>query len=157
MSALKPYQNRILVLLTQQELLIAELYRFFSSLYPETREFWDDAAKEEMEHAGWVEYLYAKAQASEVYFREEQMKTYTVESFVKYLEDNLAKVKQKAPTLQAAFSLALNIENSLIVKKLFDRFHSDHQELTILLRRLQDDMGAHRKRIEKMAAAYPQT
>lgn len=153
--ALKTYQNKILVLLTRQELLIAELYRFFAGLYPETRDFWDAASKEEMEHAGWVEYFYNKAQASEVYFQEDQIKTYTVESFVKYLEDSIAKVKQKAPTQQAAFSLALSIENSLLVKKVFERFQSNDKELAILLRRLQDEMVQHRKRIEQAAATPP--
>lgn len=153
MSPLKPYQNKIIALLTQQELLVAELYRFFSGLYPDSRDFWNDLAREEMEHATWVEYFHNKAQSSEIEFREDQIKTYTVESFVKYLQDTLAKVKQKAPTQQAALSLAVNIENSLLVKKIFDRFQSHDRELGMQIRKLQDGLHDHRKRIEKMAAA----
>jgi len=155
MSQLKEYQNKILSLLIQQELLVAELYRFFSSLYPETRDFWNELAREEMEHATWVEYLQTKAQSSEVEFREDQLKTYTVDSFVKYLQDSIAKVKEKAPAQQAAFALAIGIENSLLVKKIFDRFHSTDKELGMLIRKLQDGLHEHRQRIEKMAGSSP--
>ena len=154
MSPLKPYQSKIIVLLTQQELLVAEFYRFFSSLYPDLREFWSDLAKEQMEHATWVEYLYKKAQEGAVHFDEDKIKTYTVESFVKYLEDNLARVKEKAPAPQAAFSLALNIENSLLIKKVFDRFQSADRELSNLLLSLREKKVDHRKRLEVQSAPF---
>lgn len=54
MSPLKPYQSKIIVLLSQQELRIAELYRFFAGLYPDLREFWTDMSKEHMEFATWL-------------------------------------------------------------------------------------------------------
>jgi rubrerythrin len=154
MSPLKPYQSKIIVLLTQQELLVAELYRFFASLYPDLREFWNDLAKEQMEHATWVEYLYKKTNDGAVYFNEEKIKTYTVESFVKYLEENLAKVKEKAPTPSAAFSLALNIENSLLIKRSYERFQSADRELSNLLLSLREKKADHRKRLEARSAPY---
>lgn len=154
MSPLKPYQSKIIVLLTQQELLVAEFYRFFSSLYPDLRDFWGDLAREQMEHATWVEYLYKKTQEGSVHFDEEKIKTYTVESFVKYLEDNLARVKEKAPTPSAAFSLALNIENSLLIRKVFDRFQSADRELSHLLLSLREKKVDHRKRLEVQSAPF---
>jgi len=154
MSPLKPYQSKIIVLLTQQELLVAEFYRFFSSLYPDLREFWGDLAKEQMEHATWVEYLYKKAQEGSVHFDEDKIKTYTVESFVKYLEDNLIRVKLKAPPQPAAFSLALNIENSLLVRKVFERFQSADREISNLLLSLREKKADHRKRLDVQSASF---
>ena len=154
MSCLKPYQSKIIILLTQQELLVADLYRFFASLYPDLREFWNDIAKEQMEHATWVEYLYKKAQEGAVYFSEEKIRTYTVESFIKYLQDNLARVKEKAPTPSAAFSLALNIENSLLIKRVFERFQSADRELSNLLLSLREKKVDHRKRLEVQSAPF---
>ena len=154
MSPLKPYQSKIFVLLTQQELLVAEIYRFFAGLYPDLRDFWGDLAKEQMEHATWVEYLYKKASEGSVYFNEDKIKTYTVESFVKYLEDNLTRVKEKAPTLSAAFSLALNIENSLLIKRAFDRFQSADRELSNLLLSLREKKADHRRRLETQSVPY---
>jgi rubrerythrin len=148
MSPLKTYQSRIVYLLTQQELLIAEIYRFFAGLFPERRDFWEDLARDQMEHATWVEYFYKKAASDTIRFEEGKIKTYTVESFVKYLEENLAKVKEKAPTLQAAFSLALNIENSLLVRRVFELFLSSDPEMIKLLKNLQTKLKAHRSRIE---------
>lgn len=153
MSPLKNYQSRMISLLTRQELLVAEIYRFFSGLYPATREFWDGMAKEEMEHAGWMEYFSHKAQSAEMHFLEGHLKTYTVESFVNYLEESLAKAKEKAPPPHAAFSLALNIENSLLVKKIFERFASSDRELNMLLLQLQGKMDDHRARMMHMAAS----
>jgi rubrerythrin len=152
MSPLKTYQSRIAYLLTQQELLVAELYRFFAGLFPEYRTFWDNLAREEMEHATWVEYFYKKASTDTVRFEEGKVKTYTVESFVKYLGENLAKVKDKAPTLQAAFSLALNIENSLIVRRVFDFFLSSDPEILSILKDLRSKLFEHRRRLEQAAA-----
>jgi hypothetical protein len=153
MSPLKPFQSRIVFLFVQQELLIAEIYRFFAGLFPESREFWDAASREEMEHATWLEYFYKKTSSDEVRFLEGQVKTYTVESFVKYLEENLAKVKEKAPSQQAAFSLALGIEHSLLVRRIFDHFQSSDPETAGLLRDLREKLKDHRKRIETRTAA----
>jgi hypothetical protein len=154
MSPLKPYQSKIIVLLTQQELLVADIYRFFSSLYPNLREFWNDLAKEQMEHATWVEYLYKKAQDGAVHFDEDKIKTYTVESFVKYLEENLARMKERAPTASAAFSMALDIENSLLIKRVFERFQSADRELSNLLLSLREKKVDHRKRLEAQSAPF---
>jgi len=154
MAQLKMYQGKMILLFNRQELLIAEMYRFFASLFPETREFWTDLCREELEHAEWVEYLYKKTQTDSVIFHEEKLRSYTVESFVKYLESNLAKVKDKAPTLEAAFSLALNIENSLLVQRVFDHFQSNDKETSILLRGLQSRMKDHRKHVGEQAARY---
>jgi hypothetical protein len=145
---LKTYQSRIVYLLTQQELLTAEIYRFFAGLFPEHRDFWENLAREEMEHATWVEYFYKKAATDTVLFEEGKIKTYTVESFIKYLQDNLAKVKEKAPTLQEALALALGIENSMLVRRVFDMFVSSDPETMTILRDLRAKLKDHRKRVE---------
>ena len=151
MSSLKPYQGRIIALLAKQELLVAEIYRFFSGLFPETRDFWDTLSKEEMDHATWMEYLYKKAQAGTVRFSEDKMKTYTVETFVNFLNDTLTKIKERAPTVQGAFSIALDIEKSLLIRRVFDHFHSSDRELAGLLLDLRRKMKDHRTKIEEKA------
>jgi|OpeIllAssembly_1097287.scaffolds.fasta_scaffold593184_2 rubrerythrin len=153
MSPLKPFQSRIIFLFVQQELLVAEIYRFFAGLFPETRDFWEGASREEMEHATWVEYFYKKTATDEVRFQEDKVKTYTVESFIKYLEDNLAKVKEKAPTQKEAFSIALSIENSMLVRRIFDHFQSSDPETDGLIRDLREKLKDHRKDIETRAAS----
>jgi hypothetical protein len=154
MSPLKSFQSKIIVLLSQQELRIAELYRFFASLYPDLREFWTDLSKEHMEFATWLEYFYKKSDEGIAQFQEGNVKTYTVESFVKYLEDNLTKVKEKAPTPQAAFRLALDIENSLIIKRVFDRFQSGDRELANVLVTLRDKKRDHLRRLEVQSPPF---
>ena len=154
MSPLKGYQSKIIVLLTQQELLLAELYRFFAHLYPDLRDFWSELSREQMEHATWVEYCYKKAEEGAVNFEEKNIKTYTVESFVRYLEENLAKVKEKAPSPQGAFSLALGIENSLLIKRVFDHFQSGDQELTTLIESLRKKKKEHLKRLEIQSTPF---
>lgn len=154
MSPLKSYQSKIIVLLTHQELLIAELYRFFAGLYPDLREFWSGLSREQMEHATWLEYCYKKAGEGSLNFEEGKIKTYTVESFVKYLEENIAEVKEKAPSPQGAFSLALGIENSLLIKRVFDRFQSGDRELTTLLGSLREKKKEHLKRLEVQSTPF---
>lgn len=154
MSPLKTYQSRIVYLLTQQELQIAEIYRFFAGLFPEHRNLWEELSREAMENATWMEYFYKKAATDAVRFEEGKVKTYTVESFVKFLEDNLAKIKAKAPTLQVAFSMALDIENSLIVRRVFDLFLTSDPDTQTLLKDLKDKLAEHRKKVERAAAEF---
>jgi rubrerythrin len=151
---LKDYQEKIVALLIRQELLVAELYRFFAGLYPDLREFWTDMAREELEHATWLEYLLNKARTGAVIFREEKIRTYTVESCLKYVEESLAKVKERAPLPKAAFSLALSLENSLLLKRIFNHFQSADPELSALLTGLQTKLESHRRRIEIQAAPF---
>jgi rubrerythrin len=152
MSPLKPYQGRIIVLLTQQGLLVAEIYLFFSSLFPNLRDFWAALSKEEMYHASWLDYLYRTVQNGTVHFNEERMRTYTVETFIKYLTDTLAKVKQRAPTLREAFSIALDIENSMLMRRIFDHFQTSDRQLATLLRELRLKNAQRRGRIETRAS-----
>lgn len=152
MSPLKPFQSRIVFLFVQQQMLVAEIYRFFAGLFPDSRDFWETACREEMEQATWIEYFYRKTTNDEVRFQEDKVKTYTVESFVKYLEDTLAKVKEKAPSPKEAFSIALGIENSLLVRRIFDHFQSSDPETSGTLRDLREKLKDHRKRIETRAA-----
>ena len=154
MSPLKGYQSKIVVLHARQELILAELYRFFAHLYPDLRDFWSELSREQMEHATWIEYCHKKAEEGSLNFEEGNIKTYTVESFVKYLEENIAKVKEKAPSPQGAFSLALGIENSLLIKRVFDRFQSGDQELTTLLGSLREKKKAHFKRLEIQSTPF---
>lgn len=154
MSPLKGYQSKIIVLLTRQELLLAELYRFYANLYPDLRDFWSELSREQLEHATWVEYCYKKAEEGAVNFEEKNIKTYTVESFVKYLEENIAKVKEKAPSPQGAFSLALGIENSLLIKRVFDHFQSGDHEFTTLLGSLRGKKKEHLKRLEIQSTPF---
>jgi rubrerythrin len=154
MSPLKPHQGKIIVLLTHQELLIAELYLFFSSLFPNLRDFWDALSKEEMEYASWLDYLYRKVQNGTVHFNEERMRTYTVEAFVRYLNDMLTKVKQRAPTLREAFSISLDIENSMLIRRIFDHFQTSDRELAARLRELREKIAHHRGRIEARSADH---
>lgn len=154
MSPLKPFQSKIIVLLTQQELRIADLYRFYAGLFPELREFWTGMSTDQMEYATWLEYFYKKADEGAVQFEEGKVKTYTVESFVKYLEDGIARVKEKAPPPPAAFRLALDIENSLMIKRVFDHFKSADRQLINLLNTLREKKKDHLKRLEIQFAAF---
>jgi hypothetical protein len=63
-------------------------------------------------------------------------------------------VKEKAPTTQAAFRLALDIENSLIIKKVFDRFQSADRKLATLLGTLRDRKRGHLKRLEVQSTPF---
>ena len=58
------------------------------------------------------------------------------------------------PSPQAAFSLALNVENSLLIKRVFDRFQSGDRELSNLLQSLREKKVEHRKRLEVQTAPF---
>ena len=152
MATLKPYHGRMIALLAQQKMLIADLYKLFSGFYPDNREFWSSLAIEVMEHATWVEYFYRKAVNGEIHFQESQAKTYTIESYIKYLEDTIARVKGKAPLQSAAFSIALGIEQSVLIKKIFDHFLASNTDLANQLNSLRQRSLDVKKKIQDRAA-----
>lgn len=151
-SDLKEYQNKMVYQLVQQKFLTAELYKLLAGHYPEYADFWSSISEEELEHASWLEYLFKKVQEEFVVFEEKGIKTYTITAFLAYLQDAIKLAKDEKPSLSKALSLTLDIERSLLEKRLFEHFIGQDREMSTLIRDLKRKMRDHGERIDKKAS-----
>ncbi|HAK60466.1 MAG TPA: hypothetical protein DCO77_08805 [Nitrospiraceae bacterium] len=150
MTLLKNYQQRILGLMIDLEFKLAELYAILSEQFYAQREFWSSISAEELEHAEWLEYLYKKAGDGSLMFNEESTKTYTVEAFLSYLTGVIEKAKHRDLSLAQALSLSLDIEKSMLEKKVFEHFQSNSLDLKNVLKTLKDETERHATTIRGM-------
>ncbi len=146
---IKDYQTTMLSLFIGLELKLAQLYRWLAIKFPEEADFFMEQHNEELKHAQWIEYFTDKVKAGQLMFNEDKTRTYTVNSFVNYVE-NIFVQTQGTLTLLKALSLAASIEESLIERKVLDHFSAESHEHRVLIERLKSDTNEHAVRLRQL-------
>ena len=147
---LKPYQKKIIDLLLEQEMLLARLYTTYSKKFQELQDFWRELAKEERQHAKWIQQLYEAEKDSLVLFDEGRIKTYTMKTFISGLEEALGKVELKEFDSWRAIVYACDIERSLIEKNVFSHFYGLTENAINVLKLLKKHTDDHLNRLEDL-------
>jgi len=148
--SLQVYQQKMIDLMTQQELTLAELYQFLSKRYSAHEEFWISLQGEELKHAQWVEYLGARVAEGAAIFREDKTRTYTVQAYIDFLKSSIHKFKTTTMPFKAALALAVDIEGSLLERKVLQHFQGDDPELVKTLQKLSLETAEHLKKVKAM-------
>ncbi len=114
--------KKIIELLAKNEAKLAELYLEYSKNYPQ--DIWQELVRDERVHFQWINTL---KDIPGVVFSSERFSVEAIESMIEHID----KLKQEAlnKSLIEAFSIALDLENSLLEKKYFSTFKSDEEEL----------------------------
>lgn len=146
---IKDYQKKMLSLFIGLELKLAQLYQRLAAKFPEEADFFMEQHNEELMHAQWIEYFADKVEAGQLIFNEDKTRTYTVNSFVSYVENTIAET-QGGLTLLKALSLAASIEESLIERNVLGHFSTDSNEQRILIGRLKADTNEHAVRLRQL-------
>ena len=144
------YQHKIVDLMIEQELTLAELYLFLSKRYSEQGDFWLSLQGEELKHAQWVDYLKERVMAGTALFYEDRTRTVTIQSFIDHVNSIIKKFKTRKMPLKAALSLAVDIEASMLEQKVFKHFEGDDPELVRTLRKLSEDTARHLMIVQNM-------
>ena len=108
---LKPFQEKIIEQMIIQETMLSELYEYFSKQFPKYKKFWLEISSEEERHAKLLQKLLNAAQKGHIVFSEGKIKTYTLDAFIKRLDDLLKKAKNNEFTLKSAL---INYEGTFI-------------------------------------------
>jgi len=146
---LKPFQEKILQQLIQQENMLSELYEVFAKQFPAHEKFWKHLSMEETRHAKLLEKLYAAATTEKIFFDEGKIKTFTLNAFLSRLGDIVKKAKNHEYTLSAALTCAVDYETSLIEKSIFTHFDSLNDKVKGTLKILQSETLNHVDRVRK--------
>jgi len=147
--SLKPFQEKILRQLIQQETLLSKLYALFSKQFPQQKEFWEKLSKEEERHSKLIEKLFEAAKSDLVFFNEGKTKTYTLEVFIKRLEGIIEKAENGEFNPPSALSCAVDYESSLIEKNVFYLFDSLSDKAKGTIKILQTETLKHVERIKR--------
>ncbi|GAB4114257.1 MAG: hypothetical protein Kow00103_07670 [Candidatus Caldatribacteriota bacterium] len=145
--SLEKEQLKIIDLLAKHERLISKLYTEYSQRFPLKRDFWLRVAREEVEHAEWLEKLKSKLEEKKLYFREGRFNEEAIHTSLDYLKGQMVKVQGEGITLKNALSIARDIENGLIEKKFFEVFEPDCQEIKQVFKDLSLATREHYNRI----------
>ena len=154
---IKPFQEKILQQLIDQEALLSRLYAIFSKQFPEYQEFWEELSKEEVRHAKLIEKLFEATKTGKIVFDEGKIKTYTLAAFITRLEGIVEKAERGELTPASAFSYAVDYESSLIEKNVFSHFDSLSDKAKNTLKILQIETINHVERIRNARKAMLST
>lgn len=146
---LKPYQEKIINQMITQERLLSEIYALFAKNFPQYSGFWTELSEEEKRHADLIEKLGEAEKKGLVFFDEGKTKTYTLSAFIDYLEKQSEKARNKEFGIAAAFSCALDLEQSLIEKEVFTRFDSVKEMNRSVLNKLRNETKNHIEKIRQ--------
>jgi hypothetical protein len=144
---LKPDQEKLLGLLNQQEERLSELYRLYSDKFPERKEFWNELAAEEAQHAKWVISLLNSARKGVIHFDEGRINIHTLNTFVKGIENTIQKTREADASELSAITYALDIEKSLFEKNIFGHFKAVSNKAVKILALLQQKTAVHHEKI----------
>ena len=145
---LKPYQKKIIDGLVRQETLLAKLYTLFAEQFPEHAQAWSELAIEEKKHASWLQQLHDAGEKGIILFDEGKIKTYTMDTFINYLEGIIAKAESGELSLANAISHTIDLERSLLEKNTFSHFDSTSEKARSVLKRLTRETENHIERIK---------
>ena len=147
---LKENQINVIEMLARNEEAISRLYTAYADKFPDYKNFWSDLADEEIEHSSWLRGLFPQFQEDSIYFNEGRFKPGAIQTFLNYLERELAKAREQEMLLINALSTALYIEEALIERKFFEVIEGDSAEVKHVLLDLDVATLNHIDRVRKV-------
>jgi rubrerythrin len=147
---LEPYQQKIIELMERQESLLSEVYGIFAEKFPDHTKFWTKMAYDEKKHASIIKKLYDLIGKDNVAFDEGKIKTYTLNTFIAYVEKIKNKVETEDITILQALTYANDFEQSLVEKNIFSHFDSMAPKVKAALEALKTETEKHRDLIKNL-------
>jgi len=141
-------------LLYKQEILLAKLYKIFAVQFPDHKDFWQDLAKDELRHAGWVKRFYKAEKKDLIAFSEGKVNAYVMNTFIENLEKTIQRAENGEINLKMAISYTLDFERSLIEKNVFTHFEIIDKKLAGIMTKLENETRRHVKKADDMMARF---
>jgi len=133
----------MMAMLVIHEDLIAQLYETYAQILPEHEPFWAQLAREEVQHAN----LLCSVGGKNLSERDISLKgLLTSLDYVKVL---LANALRQKMSMQMALTTALQVENSIIEKNLFEIYEGDDEQLRSVFHSVSQGTRTHIARVEK--------
>ncbi len=150
-------QPDVLIRLAENEEAIGTLYGEYAARFPDYAGFWYEMAGDEAEHAGWLRGLSSGAGPGGLPVDENRFNLRAIETYMKYLQEELDRVRRGETPLLNALSVTLYLEESLMERKYFEVLEADSQGLKRVLRDLSAATASHVARAREALDRYKQT
>ena len=147
---LRRHQAEIIELLAMHEEAIGQLYMLYSEKLPNKKDFWISFYKEELDHASWLRRLCPKIEKGLFEFNEGRFKLDIINKSLNIVKERIRKTEKGRINHIEALWAALEIENNILESKFCEIYKTDSEELSQLLRGLEDSYKEHRNRLKKI-------
>ena len=138
--------------LVRIEETLSKIYRLFAERFPADRELWSQMAQEETTHAKWVRDLSSRVGDGSLCLDEDRFGVEGIRLFLEYAEDKFQEAKaEKLPFLHA-LDMALDLESSLLERKLYQVFKADSESMEQALEDMERQIHEHAERIGEALA-----
>ena len=148
-------QKELLELFVKQESLIGVLYKLFARRYPEHRVFWTNMAKEEQQHAALIKRMVASDSLNKINFSQGELRAGILAASMKFIEGAISEFKnnENIPIIKAA-RVALQLEQGLWEKKMFQFFDGDSDEVRRIMEALNSEQELHILQIDNFRLQF---
>ena len=133
----------------ENEELLNELYSHYAALFPVDKEFWEDIAADESEHAGWVRSISDRIDNGEIRLGAGRFEPEALTSFATYIQDQIDRVDTEEILQIQALSITMDLENSMLEKAMFRSYETDSPELREVMDRLQKATEIHYSEVKE--------
>jgi rubrerythrin len=137
-------------LLTENEMAVARFYRLCAGRFAALRDFWSGLADQEEDHGKWIQMLKTEIKEGGAEYHPEKVNPIAVQSSIKYLNEQSARVEKGELSLVNALSIAVNIERSVFESRVFDAFSGYSQAAKKLLADLKQALLNHNDLVNRI-------
>jgi hypothetical protein len=140
--------GRILDMLRQVELVLAELYRRFSRSFVQDRVFWEDLSRDEESHAAIAEELKTALLKNGFPFELGKASLVALNAHRQGVESQLNRLEKGEIQRQNAFYIARDFERTLIERSFYDLIRSEKPGYKELQARIRRETEIHLQKLE---------
>lgn len=150
---MEPFKKKILEMMVKKEEMLAQLYRTFADKSRQNKEFWAELAEEEKKHAEWISKLAKAVDQGSVSFEEGNVKTYTLETFLKHVAELQKKASSGKVSDKQALTVAIDLEQSLMERNTFSHFIPKTNQAAQVIELLKEEQERHIDRVVELRGA----
>lgn len=151
MPAPKESNFILLDLFEAHETAMYELYNIFASKYPDYEDFWRGIAEEEKVHARWIRDIRSRVEKGDISVTTDFVSVSTVENSLEYVKNLMREFNAQPNAVDKAFTIAMQTENSIVEKGIFDVIKTNSESTKNTLLNLVEKTRSHYFRIKEMS------
>jgi len=140
-------QTDLFLRLETFELVLSELYKAYASLFPDMHDLWHNMAKEEEQHAKWVQIMIGLLEDGYHFYNLDSIKVSMLNEKIGMIEKQREEAQRGNVTQKDAIITALSLEASIIEAEIYQNIKSDAPTLPYITEQLVRETQKHNDQI----------
>lgn len=147
-DTIRKAQADIITRLASCEQAISTLYAFFGHYFPDENNYWASLAKEEQNHAAYLNALLNILEKGYLFKNIGRFDAQAIQAIIDIATAAISKTREKGMTTNEAAALALQIESSLLDSGFYNIVETDAPEYRMIAKTLSKDTRRHIDKIQ---------